>query len=197
MRKTNNSNLTLKIELRRTVLRAAGFPSLRILDLFAGGGEIWNPLCREFKTAAYMPCDVKPQMPGTLKANVTPLFVEALAGGNFNVVDIDTYGEPWEIWAAVASRLRRPAAIFLTHRVVGMGQTSHFALETMGIPRRWPVPVKPQLARFAGCYFLIPSFAGLEVRRAWNAQAGNAAYFGLLAAPREDKAIIRNGLSKL
>ncbi len=181
MTKTNNSNLALKVDLRRTVLKAGGFKKLRVLDLFAGGGEIWSALRQEFKIETYMPCDVKPQMPGTLRANVTPLFVEAIAGGNFNVIDIDTYGEPWEIWAAVARRIAQPAAVFLTQGIVGMGQTSHFALEAMGIPKTWKIPVKPQVSHFAVRYFITPRVGQLEIRRAWQAGAGNATYFGLLA----------------
>lgn len=180
MIKTNNSNLNLKVDLRRTVLKPAGLKRLRVLDLFAGGGEIWNRLRKEFRIESYMPCDIKPQMPGTLKANVTPLFVEAVAGDNINVVDVDTYGEPWEIWASVANRIRQPAAIYLTHGVVGMGQTSHFALEVMGIPHSWKVPVKPDLAHFAAHFFIIPEFQQLRIDRAWTASSGDAAYYGLL-----------------
>lgn len=185
MRKTNNSNLELKVDLRRTVLKAAGFKDLRILNLYAGGGEIWTPLRSEFHFASYMPCDLKPQMPGTLKANVTPLFVEAIAGGNFNVVDIDTYGEPWEIWASVAKRIKYRTAIFLTHGVVGMGQTSKFALAAMGIPAWWGVTVNPHVARFAVRFFIVPDFQGVQVLQAWSCESGNGSYFGLLARPRQ------------
>lgn len=183
MIKTNNSNLSLKVDLRRQVLKAGQFKTLRVLDLFAGKGEIWAQLRQEFKVESYMPCDVRPQMPGTLKANVTPLFVEAIASDKINVVDVDTYGEPWEIWASVANRIRQPAAVFLTHGVVAMGQTSHYALESMGIPREWKVPVKPQLSQFAARFFIIPEFHQLRLERAWSASAGHATHYGLLVTP--------------
>jgi hypothetical protein len=57
MTKTNNTNLGLKVELRRRVLKAPGFKSLRVLHLFAGRGEIWTALRQEFKVESYMPCD--------------------------------------------------------------------------------------------------------------------------------------------
>jgi hypothetical protein len=122
-------------------------------------------------------------MPGTLKANVTPLFVEAIAGGDINVVDIDTYGEPLEIWASVARRIQQPAAIFLTQGIVAMGQASHFALAAMGIPPDWKIPIKPRVAEFAVAYFIIPHFQEVEIRRARAAKAGNASHFALLIEP--------------
>ncbi|MCI0717827.1 MAG: hypothetical protein L0338_02390 [Acidobacteria bacterium] len=184
MTKTDNANLELKVELRRRVLKAARFRRpLRVLDLYAGEGKIWRHLRAEFKLAGYTPCDIRPRMAGTLKANVTPLFVEAIASGHYNVIDIDTYGEPWATWAAVAHRIHQRAAIFLTHGVVGMGQTSHMALEAMGIPHAWKIPVKPHIARFAARFFIVPEFVKLRIESAWRAEAGNATYYGLVVSP--------------
>ena len=183
MSKTHIANLALKVELRRRVLRYARFRALRVLDLYAGEGKIWGELRSEFPTAEYMPCDIRPRMPGTVKANVTPLFVEAVASAQYNVVDIDTYGEPWATWTGIAKRVRRRTAVFLTHGVVGMGQTSHLALEAMGIPSNWKVPVKPHVARFAARFFIVPEFQQVRVEAAWHAEAGNASYYGLLVKP--------------
>lgn len=183
MTKTDNANLALKVELRRRVLRYARFRALRVLDLYAGEGKIWRQLRAEFPMAGYTPCDIRPRMPGTVKANVTPIFVEAIAGGHYNVVDIDTYAEPWETWAAVAHRIHQKTVVFMTHGVVGMGQTSHLALEAMGIPLSWKIPVKPHIARFAARFFIVPRFQRVRVDAAWQAEAGNATYYGLLVFP--------------
>jgi len=67
MTKTNNTNLALKLDLRRTVLKASGLKKLRVLDLFAGGGEIWAALRQEFKVETYLPCDLDPETPGALR----------------------------------------------------------------------------------------------------------------------------------
>lgn len=184
MTKTDNANLDLKVELRRRVLKGARFRRpLRVLDLYAGEGKIWRQLRAEFPLGGYMPCDIRPRMAGTVKVNVTPIFVEAIAAGRYNVIDIDTYGEPWATWAAVAHRLRHRTAIFLTHGVVGMGQTSHLALEAMGIPHTWKIPVKPHIARFAARFFIVPQFGRVQVESAWTAEAGNATYYGLIVSP--------------
>ena len=181
MIKTNNSNLALKIELRRTVLKASGFKKLRVLDLFAGGGEIWRELRKEFKVESYLPCDMKPQMPGTLRANVTPLFVEAIAGGNINVVDIDTYGEPWEIWSAVARRIQQPAAVFLTQGA--RAELSDFARTAMGIPAAWAFPPISELAPFSRQFFIVPHFGRIHIDRGWRIHLPIATCFGLLVQP--------------
>lgn len=179
----SKTDLQLKLELRRRVLRYARFRSLRVLDLYAGEGHIWRALRDEFPMAGYFPCDIRPRQPGSLKANVTPLFVESIASADFNVVDIDTYGEPWASWSAVAKRIRRRTAVFLTHGVVGMGQTSHLALQTMGIPTSWKIPLKPHIARFAARFFIVPELYNARLIAAWHADAGNATYYGLLVNP--------------
>jgi hypothetical protein len=183
MTKTNNTNLALKLELRRTVLKAAGFKKLRVLDLFAGGGEIWMPLRQEFKIESYMPCDVKPQMPGTLKANVTPLFIEAIAGAKINVVDVDGSGEPWEIWGAVARRITRPAAVFLGMKI--HASLSDFARAAMGIPQAWILPPSPELGRLAARFFIRPEFQGIKIASAWQIHLGAATNYGLLVHPAD------------
>lgn len=41
-KKTDNKQIDMKLELREQVLRRAGIKACRVLDLFAGRGEIWT-----------------------------------------------------------------------------------------------------------------------------------------------------------
>ena len=190
MKKTNNTNLALKLDLRRTVLKAGGLKKLRVLDLFAGGGEIWAALRQEFKVESYLPCELKPQTEvgapnghSRESGNPLPLFLEAIGSSKINVVDIDTAAEPWEIWAAVARRIQQPAAVFLA--APGRGPLSKFARAVLGIPDSWPLTSASGLAGYASRFFLVPRFDAIEITSARRLTLGPAVHYGLLVKPTE------------
>jgi hypothetical protein len=181
MTKTNNSNLQLKLDLRRTVLKAGGLKKLRVLDLFAGGGEIWAALRQEFKVESYIPCEFKAS--NSSEANSPPLFLEAIGSQNLNVIDIETAAEPWEIWAAAARRIQQPAAVFLS--APARGALSKFARAVLGIPDSWPLTSAAELAQFASRFFLVPRFDGIEITSARRLSLGPSINYGLLVKPLE------------
>jgi hypothetical protein len=185
MIKTNNSNLALKLDLRRTVLKASGLKRLRVLDLFAGGGEIWAALRQEFKVESYLPCELKANGAGA-EPDSPPLFLEAIGSQALNVIDIDTATEPWEIWAAVARRIQQPAAVFLS--APARGPLSKFARQVLGIPDSWSLTSAAELAQFASRFFLVPRFDGIEIQSARRVTLGPSVNYGLLVRPSADYA---------
>lgn len=110
-KKTDNKNLELKLELRRRLLRqyhADG--DIRVFDACQGTGQIWKRLRREFPLSSYWGVDKK-QAKGRLKIDS----VRVLASGvSENVIDVDTYGFPWEHYELICFHLRQPTTVFLT-----------------------------------------------------------------------------------
>src|SRR5437762_960995 len=97
--KTDNRSLELKLKIRRWTLGLAKLEGLRILDLCAGEGRIWKAMRQHAEVLAYTPCDRAPRAPGTIRGDATdPRFLAAFDYSKFNVIDVDTYGEPWDTW---------------------------------------------------------------------------------------------------
>ena len=138
---SENQSLKTKTDLRERILEQAALPELRVLDLCAGSGDVWRNIGRRRPLAQYLPVDMKPQMPGTIKAKVNARFIAGFDIGRFNVVDVDTFGEPWEIWLALAPKLRGRTAVFLTHgyMTVGRCSLSNVARQAVGIPAEWQI----------------------------------------------------------
>lgn len=189
-KKTDNKQIDMKLELREQVLRRAGVKACRVLDLFAGRGEIWTAMRSRIKVVRYVPCDKTPRMPGTIRGDSTDeRFLAAFDMRNFNVVDIDTYGEPWRPYRLLAERVVHPTVFFLTHgEVSGLGgcNTSAFVLETLGIPKNWPIPQKIGLARYAAR--IMTSKPLSNVRLAWGnrVSVSNVNYLGILIERKEE-----------
>lgn len=111
-KKTDNSDLRAKLELRRHFLRKyhADDPP-HVLDCCQGEGVLWGQLRKEFELATYWGVDVKKKK-GRLRLNSVRVLQQP--GWPQNVVDIDTYGSPWRHWEALIRRIWRPATVFLT-----------------------------------------------------------------------------------
>lgn len=106
MKKTDNTNLPAKLDLRRRFLRKyhAEDPA-NVLDCCQGDGVIWKTLRREFTIAGYWGVDTK-RKPGRLRLDSSRILAQA--GWLQNVVDIDTYGSPWRHWLAMLPNVKRP-----------------------------------------------------------------------------------------
>jgi hypothetical protein len=163
--KTDNHSLKDKCLLRRLVIEHAQLGPLRVLDLFAGEGTIWNELRRQsrdpdapppLQVEAYTPVDSAVRQPGQLRFKITPRFVAALNGdadvtdfsgtglSRYNVVDCDCYGDPFGIWRELLFRIKQPTVICLTRGRVTYGSgkmpISNLAKRVMGIPENWNIP---------------------------------------------------------
>jgi hypothetical protein len=182
--KTDNRRLDLKLQLRRMVLEYLDLRQVAVLDLCAGSGEVWRSMRQFVKVGEYVPVDISPRMPGTLHGDVMdPRFLSAFDLSRFSVVDIDTYGEPWQPWRHVFERLTRRTAVFLTHGAVsspGGANISTFAREALGIPKAWEVPMKRELALFAAKYLLLGPSPGKTIEKGWKVALENVSYYGLV-----------------
>lgn len=183
MKKTDNHSLKQKVELRREICNAIAEP-LKVLDLFAGEGLIWSAM-REFHSIeAYTPVDRNPRISGTIKMTVDARTVCAFDPSEFNVIDIDCYGDPFEIWSEIADRITTRTAVFLTHGYVSRSSTmiSKFLRTASGIPPEWNIPRDTILARRLGRDFLLSSLQPFQVKRALYIERARVTYYGLLLA---------------
>lgn len=182
--KTDNRNLRQKVDLRAEICVHLGEP-LRILDLFSGEGRIWASMrARDFKVASYTPVDEKPRQPGAIKMKVDARTVKAFKPENFNVIDIDSYGEPWDVFGAVLPQIKTQTAVFLTYGHVGIGNIgiSKFLRESCGIPPEWDIPTDKSLARFLGQLCLRRALAGRKFL-CLSVENENVGYYGILITP--------------
>jgi len=180
--KTDNHSLADKCNLRRLVIKEARVESLRVLDLFAGEGNIWLELRRQsrdpnapppLRLEAYTPVDCVSRQTGTLRFKITPRLIASLNGdadvntftgdglSRYSVVDVDTFGDPFEIWHELLFRIKQPTVVFLTRGRVTYGAgrmpISNYAKKVMGIPEAWDIPGRIELLDYADrCQLLQP-----------------------------------------
>jgi hypothetical protein len=181
--KTDNANLASKLELRRHMLRrhhADG--DIRVFDCCQGSGVLWGKLREEFPVKSYWGVDVKPKR-GRLKIDSRRVVCQP--GLQCNVIDIDTYGMPWDHWVGLLPNIVEPTTVFLTVGLVTMGGGSALSKtvrRSLGIPEEWPLsPVfTDELVRLSVQQFLTLTAGAWHVADAWESTPGrHARYIGL------------------
>jgi len=187
--KTDNANLPSKLELRRHMLRrhhADG--DIRVFDCCQGSGVIWQKLRQEFKVKSYWGVDVKPK-PGRLKIDSRRVVCQPDL--RCNVIDIDTYGMPWDHWIGLLPNIVEPTTVFLTIGLVTMGGGSALSKtvrKSLSLPADWPLsPVfTDTLVQLSVRKFITMSAgSGCVAVEAWESTPGaRARYLAVrLAAP--------------
>lgn len=178
--KTDNHNLAAKLDLRRALLPKN--EPLRVLDCFAGSEAIWKQLRTEFAVEDYLALDVK-QRKGRLKLDSARFVAEQT--GDFNIIDLDAYGAPWDHFVSVL-KWHRPLIVFLTVGAVGMKAQSKTALALAGIPPLTPIGMHSQLHDYIteSC-LTAPLYHGFTIGRTLEAlnPGGSARYFGMQITP--------------
>lgn len=112
MGKTDNGDLRAKLELRRYFMRKYHSDgSARVFDCCQGSGLLWRVLRQEFPLANYWGVDLKAK-PGRLKIDSARILAQP--GWTEDVIDVDTYGAPWDHWGAILANLTHSATVFLT-----------------------------------------------------------------------------------
>jgi hypothetical protein len=118
-KKTDNHDPRAKLLLRRYFLdkyHADGIAD--VLDCCQAGGLLWTEIRRTHTVARYWGVDLKPKK-GRLKIDSVRILQQP--GWPQNVIDIDTYGEPWKHWFAMLPNVDKPTTVFLTIATIKMG----------------------------------------------------------------------------
>jgi hypothetical protein len=204
--KTDNHSLTDKCALRRLLVKEAQLEPLRVLDLFAGEGHVWKELRRTPRpdpdippedqprplvVEKYTPVDSAAKQPGQLRFKITPRLIAALDKDEglrrYNVVDIDTYGDPWPLWHEVLFHIKACTAVFLTRGKVTYGAgrmpISIHAKAVMGIPREWNVPGKAELLDYGDRCQLLESCPTAHITLGYWIRFPRVDYYALLVEP--------------
>jgi hypothetical protein len=189
--KLDNASMVDKLAIRRHTLAAAGLKTLRVLDLCAGEGRIWTAMKRDgYQLDHYTPVDREPRLAGTIRAEITEDLVAAIEVHRYNVVDVDTYGEPFEIASWVAPRIRQRTALFLTcgtvrNKTPGGASLSGYLRRAIGIPPSWKIPKSNVLREFAYGHGLYACCRSVKILQADRIRLSDVTYYGLAVEPRE------------
>jgi hypothetical protein len=109
-RMTDNKNMAQKTAVRLHFLRRYHTGDARVFDCCQGSGLIWKAIRKEFEVSRYWGVDLKTR-PGGLKMDSVKVLSQ---GVKDNVIDVDTYGEPWAHWLELLPRVKEPTTVFLT-----------------------------------------------------------------------------------
>jgi hypothetical protein len=190
----DHQTMPVKVALRRWLLSRMGLDSVHVLDACSGDGLIWTEMEKHVDVLRWVRTDVKPRPNGhggmVLKMSAAQA-VDAMDLHEFNVIDIDPYGEPWEAYHLVLERFSQPTAVFLTH-----GRTAHdltdSVKEWMGIPKAWPLPQVPSVVEYVQQRALAESWRYATVThaaRVYRPPSGtknsSVTYFAIGLRPRD------------
>lgn len=92
--KTDNKSIANKVFLRRKATEH--LENLRVLDLFAGKNVLWSGIDK----ARYYGVELEPNKGANLNADAN-LVIDSLDLSDFNVIDCDSFGLPFEIFRKI------------------------------------------------------------------------------------------------
>lgn len=137
--KTDNRHLGAKLGLRRYFLQK--YPPKKVIDCCAGEQVIWTALRGEFPDIEYMGLDKNRVGNGIVKIAAERWLSQV--EWDADVVDIDSYGEPWPIYnAALENFVGGDLTVFLTACNTPMKTVrimSGPVRESLGIPKDWKI----------------------------------------------------------
>ncbi len=116
--KTDNALINVKLMLRRYFIeKYHRGKKFNVMDCCQGSGELWKNLRKEY-ICNYVGYDVKPKK-GRIKIDSRRML--DVPGLQYDIVDIDTYGEPWDHYFRLVKNTKLPVTVFMTHGLVAMG----------------------------------------------------------------------------
>ena len=160
-RETNNKGLTEKVALRRHFLRKYHADEAKVLDCCQGTGQIWKNLRTEFELKSYLGIDIKDGLSRVTMDSTRFLTLKFRE----NVIDVDTYGEPWKHWLNLLPNVRQPTTVFLTVAAMcSMQMSIDVRLAVFGKDLQMPQSLFASLWPYAIQSLLwMPTKHGLEV----------------------------------
>ena len=175
----DNHDSTKKLDLRRAFLN--DFPKdqpLSVCDCFSGENEvIWTQLRKDFNVGKYLALDIKEKRGRIAMDSLDYLKLQKF---DHDVIDLDSYGSPWEHWFEVLKRVRT-CVVFLTIGQVRLNIQPKILLRKIGINFKIPASFFWPISQTCIAAGLAESLKNYRVEKCLEAQnpGGYCRYFGI------------------
>jgi hypothetical protein len=136
--KTDNDHLSKKLALRMFAVDAIlsrGKSTVRVLDCFAGNGVLWRLMRKEYGHRIDHVGIDKAWKNGSRYLGDNRRYLRVLALDEYNLIDLDAYGVPYEQMDIIARR-RFKGTIIGTFIQCAYGGLPFAMLNELGYPRR-------------------------------------------------------------
>lgn len=196
---TDNDDPSVKLYLRRYFLQkyhaeteGAGV----VLDCCQGEAVLWTPLRREFPHLRYVGVDRKPKKGrlflGHGSHGDSARLLQA-PGLPYDVIDVDTYGSPWNHYMTMLPNIIKPTTVFLTLGALNITAVDNHSVSALGIKfsRAVPHTLRARLRDLALDACLAKSYHyGVRIIEAQEVLPPglNARYFGVRLQPPTTRA---------
>lgn len=180
----DNKGLAEKIALRMHFLQRYHEADAKVFDCCQGAGLVWKNIRLEVAVKSYWGVDLKPRK-GKLTLNSIGVLSRKLSD---NVIDIDTYGEPWEHWLTMLRNVNQPTTVFLTWTsLCEMGMSNRVKQFVFGGQLQMPPSLYGKLWDYANAYLLTaPERHGLEIVECMESvNKTQSRYIGIHIRPRD------------
>jgi hypothetical protein len=184
--RTDNANSSGKKALRMHFLRRYHEGNARVFDCCQGSGLVWGAVRKEFEVQTYFGVDIKAKS-GRIAIDSVKIVSQ---GVNANVIDVDTYGEPWTHWLELLPHVKEPTTVFLTcGKIKIAGMSKRASTYVFGKSLRMPPLLFGKLWDYATAFLLsAPTRMGLEIVETIEAVSKNdTRYIGMHIKPVTDK----------
>ncbi len=157
----DNKFIAEKIAVRLHFLKKYHSDGARVFDCCQGAGLVWKHIRDTHHVASYWGVDVKPRK-GQITMNSLTVLGNSLKD---NVIDVDTYGEPWEHWLKMLPNITQPTTVFLTWTTLClMGMSTAAKRFVFGGDLQMPPSLYGKLWDYANaCLLAAPEQYGLEI----------------------------------
>jgi len=187
-KKTDNHNAGSKLALRRYFLdKYHKLTPPVVFDCCQGEKMLWSILEREYVLDSYFGVDLKIKK-GRLKIDSSRILEQK--GCEFDVIDVDTYGEPWKHFLNLLANLSKPCTVFLTIATIkaaGGGNISKSMSKALGVHNlpSFPQSLKGKISEYGTEQFLGMALKYCEVQECKEVESfGHARYLGLRLVPK-------------
>lgn len=157
----DNKSLAEKVAVRLHFVRKYHSDDARVFDCCQGAGLVWKNVKESVELKSYWGVDLKPRS-GKISMNSLEVLGRKLRD---NVIDVDTYGEPWEHWLKMLPNITQPTSVFLTWTsLCMMGMSNVVKQYVFGGQLQMPPTLYGKLWGYANaCLLTAPERHGLEI----------------------------------
>jgi len=192
-KKTDNHNVADKLGIRRYFLDKyhKKVPPV-VFDCCQGEKLLWSILEREYVLDSYFGVDLKIKK-GRLKIDSSRILEQK--GFDFDVVDVDTYGEPWKHFLNMLPHITKPCTVFLTIvtiKAAGGGNISKLMAKALGVHNltNLPMSLRGKISSLGTDQVLSMALNYCEVQECKEVESfGNARYLGLRLIPKRPNGV--------